>query len=222
MVTISQINLYYLSTIAQSMATLFAVAGVFAIYQLQRVENRIEHACNSFRLYMANSTSLLTRHSEASEWLNKDIKDHLLFYFKKSKDKNPNDLLPAFVDYFCQIESQENFKDFILKYLWLPMSFIVLTFLLSLYLLFQSNVGSELTNYFLLFSILLTLAFSVWYVFITLIGPQDIVINNPITSDNNKLNALREDYLQRKGDFILKQYDIRRIELTKKIQKLKE
>jgi len=44
--------LYYLSTIAQSMAALFAVGGIFAIYRLQEINTEITNTCRAFKEYL--------------------------------------------------------------------------------------------------------------------------------------------------------------------------
>ncbi len=175
-----QISLYFLSALSQSMAALLAIGGVFAIYQFQKIENQIDHTCNAFKSYVKETQPGINQ-NEPARWLNKDVKVQLLCHFKALKDANPINLLDGFVDYFTQLESQEDFAAKLKNWLWIPTISIGLTFLWALLALSRvppSGLSDKMLM--IMFGIgAFALISLIGYIFIVIRGPREFVFNNP-------------------------------------------
>lgn len=203
------------------MAALFAIGGVFAIYQFQEIENQINHTCNAFKSYVKETQPGINQ-NEPARWLNKDVKVQLLCRFKALKDANPNDLLDGFVDYFTQIESQESFATNLRNWLWIPTVLIGLTFLWALVALTRvPPSGLDDKMLMTMFSIgAFALIALIGYIFMVIRGPREFVFNNPIIGDDKDLNKLREKYLREKGAEMLREYDKLKNTMGEKLKKV--
>ncbi|HOW35991.1 MAG TPA: hypothetical protein PL155_06230 [Candidatus Omnitrophota bacterium] len=212
-----QISLYFLSALGQSMAALLAIGGIFAIYQFQRIENRIEHTCNAFKNYIRVADP-----DEPGKWLNKDVISHLLRRFKEKKDGDSNDLQDAFIDYFNELEALEDFRIKLRQELLSPTILITIVFGLALFALIEMPPNGY--DIFTLFGIFLLGAVAVRrlisYIFMALGDPDSKIFNNPITSGDEELSELRKVYLRERGREMLKKYDILRAKLKINLKKL--
>ena len=138
---------YFFSTIAQSMAALFAVGGIFAIYRFQFLESQVSSAVKSFREFYRRRISHVPapkgmpaysagklendrliaefNANEANEWLDKDILSILL----NENKRNPDDI--GILDYCYFFIKIVEARTTITKKLRCPMILIVINFLIS-------------------------------------------------------------------------------------------
>jgi len=204
---------YFFSTIAQSMAALFAVGGIFAIYRLQFIESQINSAINSYRefyrrIIISNALNLSVslsysveqkkniieeatqRANEANEWLDKDVFYILLKHFQEQKENN------GILDYCFYVLKVTEAKVKIVKKLKCPTALVALNF--SLALIFLSIVDilcyciSTGLVFIMLFLTFLTILMVLSYVKVCFNLPKIVVFNNTFV-DLEILKELRND-----------------------------
>jgi len=211
-----QMSLYFLSAISQSMAALFAVGGIFAIYQLQKIDNLIEHICNSYRYYLTNISK--DPNMKESTMLNKDVKGDLLHTFPKDSNQ------PGLVDRFVQLDEAEGFLRKLRIWVWLPTILIAIPFLLSVWLLAKlSPFGLHNEMFNVLFYFVLLAVYSVTrYMYFAIRGPRQIVFNNSLVADidDKELNNLRDQFLSEQEVKMHSQYRRLKSQYRRELEKL--
>lgn len=208
------IFLYLLSSVSQSMAALFAIGGIFAIYQLQRIDTLIDQICNSYRLFLENQP----RARDIPTILNKDVKADLLHRY------NENSKQAGLVDRFVQLVVLEKFLRRLKMWLWPPTILIASTFLISLWLLTKLpsiGLGNELYNH-ILWRVALTVCSVIGYMWFAIRGPHQIIFNNILVtkSGDKELTDLRELFLSRQKEEMLSEYRKTKEQCRKKLRKL--
>ena len=196
--------LYFYSALAQSMAALFAVSGIFLIFRIQIIHQEISKSSDNFRewvkfrLYSRDpktgswivdkGIAELGVDVEPDSWLVKDILDHIDYLLKKAKEKQSK-YTKALTDYFNYINSRKRFEHFIKLFAFPPFLLTGIVFLNALYSLSITDylvkyhrgiLFYDITNKLILcFAIIIYLLFYILYV---IKGPKDSNINNPKTN----------------------------------------
>ena len=132
---------WFFSATAQSMAALFAVGGVFAVFRFQAQENKLRNLydTNKKRFSILNWQAYIadidTEFWTDSEFLEKS---------KKILEKNPKNSIKQKIQMIIiEIEKEETLKKNILKNLKIPMVAILLTFLISIISLSLTEILSK-------------------------------------------------------------------------------
>ena len=98
---------YFHSTIAQCMAALLAVTGMFAVYRLQAQENKLSRTMDAGKEFALNNP--LLKDASAKMWLDYSVKDNLLHKKEELKgcrqNKSIEDAIAGIDDYVCRIDA---------------------------------------------------------------------------------------------------------------------
>ncbi|NCB07994.1 MAG: hypothetical protein EOM73_07525 [Bacteroidia bacterium] len=90
---------YFFSTVAQSMAALIAIGGVFTVFGIQIAYKRLEDAYDSFRAYAKSLKPV-------DACLNKDVEHYILSlareYLKNSKNEESLLVCRSVAPFFVQ------------------------------------------------------------------------------------------------------------------------
>ena len=178
----SEVLKIFNSTIALSMASIFALGGIFAIYRLQEINNEITRTCNAFKeswrrliLYREEAKEAREKDSqEVNEWLNKDVFHKLIWL---AKDRTNVGLL----DYFTQLNHQLNFRTKLQHDIWKHTSLITITFFVSIIDLLILDV--YLGPIILLILTAWTIYEVLEYIRTVIDGPIEEHFNNDLTTD---------------------------------------
>jgi hypothetical protein len=226
---------YFFSTIGQSMAALFAVGGIFAIYRFQFLESQYSSAVRSFREFYRRRIALVTipegtpaysagkiendrlmaefDANEANEWLDKDILSILLCENKK----NPNDI--GILDYCYYFINIIEARTTIAKQLKCPMVLIVINFLISILLLIVVDLLSRNLLVFLAFGLLILTTITIcklfFYIKLCFNLPKILEFNNRFILENDNLLANVRDSVIHKIKGIVKIYSDNEFERLK-------
>jgi len=154
-------ELYFYSTIAQSIAALYAVGGIFIVYRYQTIDQQIGHAYEALINFIKSKIikwnlrphPLVRKpyppdkyhlNKDPDLWLHKDIISHLrvlIFcenrYIKWCSEKNVEPhgnimLLNALIDYYLQITVLKKFKRKLRRYLFYVFTSLIFLFFLSI------------------------------------------------------------------------------------------
>jgi len=154
---------WFFSTTAQSMAALFAVGGVFAVFRFQAQENKLRNLYDSnkkrfstlnWQAYIADIDSDFWTDSEFLEKSRKILEKTPISSIKQKIQK-----------IIFEIEKEETLKKNILKGLKIPMIAILLTFLISIISISLTEILSKnifgylvllIENVLIIFSIIST------------------------------------------------------------------
>ena len=174
---------YFYSTLAQCMAALVALYGIFVVFQWQVLEQKInsthEGLKSFFRRYIKRGGDGANVY-EVDMWLEKDIPVNLRKEIAAAKENSP-DLVPALCDYYLQLNEFECFKKYLSEMVKYCTVAPLACLLWSIFVLAVLPYGKEFFN-FLRFPIVPLVAFLFYWqvrlILKTLMGPQPIQINN--------------------------------------------
>jgi uncharacterized membrane protein len=218
---------YLYSAIAQSMAALIALGGIFTIFALQTADKKVDHTCRAFKEHVRNwrkqvemkfaedeemKDYLERKASEVDEWLNKDVTHNLLAMAEEFHKKRM--IIPtALVDYFCELRSQDEYSVSAKEKLWQPTICIIILFVVSCFLLFNIDFFNFFTLYIISAVLFLFLvAVLVWvyrYIKFLINVPKGEILNTLYWND-------------KKNETIKKRVTEIRQEMLFKMQTLKE
>ncbi len=193
-----QLNMlgYFYSTIAQSIAAIIALFGLFATFRIQHSNIQKESALQSVRDYIKlkcfDGQERIPGYSyvdrDVSCWLDKDVPSHLREIIKKSNVHN-NPRFDGFVDYYLFINSIETFTRHMIKRLVQYMAMLG-AFLLFNIIALQTYEWPFWGNSFVIWGTIIFFGLMVCAVIVytkdSLKGPNFIPINN---TDTNRLDA---------------------------------
>ncbi len=186
---------YFYSTIAQSIAAIIALFGLFATFRIQYSNMQKEAALNSLRNYIElkcfhGSDENILGYSYVDRdvqcWLDKDVPAHLREIIKRGNVRD-NSMPMGFVDYYLFINSIESFTQYLVRYLIKNMVslglFLVFNLIALIGLIYEWGF---LKNPCLIGATILFFIFMLWaiidYTKKSLKGPDFIFINNNETN----------------------------------------
>lgn len=172
--------LYFNSALAQSMAALFGVLGVFYVFRLQAVDLKLRQLYDSAKEFFWGRQKDWPKANTAKMWLDKDI----LSYIASARKSRPDWVL-SLDDYKIHINAQLTKKKELQDSIMFPLKMIGCIFMVTVIALPLSNVLSKLwvVKWLFIFVVL----FLCWrlvseaykFVLIALKDPEDVIINSP-------------------------------------------
>jgi hypothetical protein len=186
--------LYFYSTLAQSMAALFAVSGIFLIFRIEMIHNETNRGIDNFRNWVTfriNTGDIEIKNlgidKEPHSWLPKDVLPHIETALEIAKAKN-HPYTKALTDYFKFIAGRLNYQKWLKLFAFPPFILIGLIFCNALYNLaivdllvykYRTNILAEVASDLNLTSF--TGIYLIVLIFFIFLGPRDWMINNPKT-----------------------------------------
>lgn len=187
LLTITEKMLYYFfSASAQSMAAMFAVVGVFAVFRFQAQENKLRNLYDVFKLWFKSWENLLAilcgRKIQGGRWYSQpdDVNiyerewnpsiwrdDEFVEMMKKllnqiQKDKVKSDMANDWRKRIEEIEKHEKRRNDILESMKIPMLAILISFMLStVSLALTVTLSNSIVGFVILIVLLAMIAFSV-------------------------------------------------------------
>lgn len=180
-------NLYV--TVAQAVAAIFAMGGIFAVYSYQRIDSQLQHDYQAVKNYMKNlidHRNFIDRNVDS--WLQKDIMSHLRLAIVGEWELNCKtkiSLIYSFVDYYSNIHQQQKFKHYV-SYLQYICS-IPLVFLFSFSLMVIGK-KVDMVELPIVMLTIVTFLIIIFFIDINIFGAKPIYMNNP---DTNFINSER-------------------------------
>lgn len=177
---------YFYSALAQSMAALFTLGAIFAIFSIESFNQQYSQACKILRNYLKRIYPLPHRHTgidERDTWLDKDVFHQLLTFFETHQNDN------ALIDIYSEIKHLRNFEKLIKILIWLPAVSVITTFTYSLFVLMQiDNILPiiNIINFISIGLIIFTIILSFIYILISIKGPNHEFINSPLVDSEKK------------------------------------
>lgn len=186
--------LYFYSALAQSMAALFVVSGIFLIFRIEMIQAEISRGIDNFREWVAFRISerdpaigTLGINREPRSWLVKDVLDHIDEALKNAKEKN-HPYIKAFTDYSSFITYRLNYQKWLKLFSFPPFILIGFIFLNALYslaivdlLVYKYRVDLYGDVAFKLGLTLFVIIYLLIFIFFAIRGPRDWIINTPKT-----------------------------------------
>lgn len=184
----------FLSVVAESMAALFALGAIFAIYRLEEINTQVSRTCSAIRefvrrniLFDLSNPNRKMDSREVDEWLDKDVLYSLLIRFDGTNR--------AFTDYYTQLNNQLDFRDELQRKLLAPTCLMALTFLMSIVGLLLSDIIKLCCLRTLIFSlfilVIITTLNLVYYAKFAIAGPEEEILNNPLIEEFQDLRTQR-------------------------------
>lgn len=190
-----QTLLYFYSSVAQSMAALFAVGGIFAVYSLQTIENELEFTKRAFAEFVDGFRERIRGYQgdvNAKMWLGKDFLVHLEYLIAQENKTGDKLLLKAYTDYHTHFKNQMEYRNRIKKELSSPTILITINFVNALLFLPCLDFILAKCRWVVFVDVFLLILFStviviylIDYIKFCLQGPKEVEINNPRTNIRN-------------------------------------
>ena len=186
--------LYFYSTLAQSMAALFVVSGIFLIFRIEMIQNEINGGIDNFRNWVAFRINVrdpeintLGINIEPHSWLPKDVLVHIEAALQIARNRN-HQYTRALTDYFTFIAGRLNYQKWLKLFSFPPFILIGLIFCNAIYnltiidlLISKYRVDLYTDIVFELGITLFTGVYLLIFIFFAILGPRDWMINNPRT-----------------------------------------
>lgn len=187
--------LYFYSSVAQSMAALFAISGIFLIFRIEVVKSEISKGIDNFRKWVAFRISIvdpainaLGINKEPHSWLDKDVLDHIEESLDNAR-KNVPAYEKALTDYFIFIKSRLDYQVLLKKYAFPPfvvisvIFFDALCFLPKMTLLISEYPAILCVNTIAILSLIFCLlVYLIVFIFFVIREPKNFIINTPRTN----------------------------------------
>jgi len=192
---VPQTLLYFYSSVAQSMAALFAVGGIFAVYSLQTIDNELEFTKRAFAEFVDGFRERIRGYKgdvNAKMWLGKDFLVHLAYLIAQENKTPDKSLFKAYQDYQIHFKNQMEYKNRIKKDLLFPTILIALNFINALlflpyldFLLTKCRCVVSVDVFLLILSSTVIVIYLIQYISFCLQGSKEVEINNPKTNIKN-------------------------------------
>lgn len=150
---------------AQSMAALFAVTGIFAIFRFQIHDSKLKHLKEMLRQKVLNDSTWLSCFGKDSRtWRDEEIVEIIEKRLNKAKIKRGCEGIAEKMNFrIQQIIFHENIREKILTSLKIPMSITLFTFILAIFFLVITKFASE-NKWIALIVVIIMLEFTVFSV----------------------------------------------------------
>jgi len=156
--------LWFFASTSQSMAALFAVAGVFAVFRFQAQENKLRNLYDSNkRRFSTHNWAAYIGDKEAEFWSDSEFLDKA----KKVLEKTPIQTIKRKIhEIISDIEKQEDIKNRILTMLIIPLFAVALTFFLAIaFLPISVQLANRVIGLIVLLGMLVLILFSITSIF---------------------------------------------------------
>ncbi len=152
---------------SQSMAALFAIVGMFAVFRYNDIQNRLRNKIdvlkNRFKL---EGWIRFFGRTDADCWDDSEIVDRAREKLKEKEDEDPHVIYNNLDVNTLIIESHMGTRDYIRVYASIPMSSILMTFMISIFSLpFTARFSENCLGLVVLIVILVLITFSMISVF---------------------------------------------------------
>jgi len=156
---------WFFASCSQSMAALFAVIGMFAVFRYQDMQNRLRNLYDSLKNKFSSGQWITHFRNEIPQsWEDSAILDKVNDILRDRKDDLPEIIINNLDVSSVVIKSHEDVRNNIIKFAKVPMSSILITFMLSIFsLLFTKAYFSLFFLNYLGFAILLTTLLSITF-----------------------------------------------------------
>ena len=174
---------WFFASTSQSMAALFAVGGVFAVFRFQAQEAKLRNLCDVYKKWIMEDLrySFFPFHEQPESWKDdqivsigrKTVKERRKS-FAEAREKGDIDnqlkadekKIDSIEERINEIENNKKKRNIILKSVKLPMLVILITFMISIGSLpFTSYVSKSFLGLIILILTMALITYSIWCVF---------------------------------------------------------
>lgn len=159
-----QMLFWFFASTSQSMAALFAVAGIFAVFRFQVQENKLRNLYDSNkRRFTTHNWSAYIGDLEAEFWSDNEFLDKAKKVLEKTAIKPIKQKIQGIIS---EIEKQMDIKNKILNMLIIPLFSVALTFFAAIiFLPISAQIENRIIGLIVLLIMLVLITFSITSIF---------------------------------------------------------
>ncbi len=120
---------------SQSMAALFAIVGMFAVFRYQDIQNRLRNRIDALKekFQSGNWRSFFGAYMESRGWDDSEIVYKAKEKLREKEEESTHRIYNNLEHDIIEIESHENTRNFVRIYAKIPMISILITFMISIF-----------------------------------------------------------------------------------------